>query len=370
MKKITLVYLGRVGGAVPYSFEMTKALLSMNVEMQCILSKEISNLEEWKDLSENNSSLQLIILPTYTNKLEFIKSIMTNHSYKDAIKLIKQFNPDAIYLPMISLNARKILRGLKDIQIVTTIHDYTQHPGMENIFTKYIFDRIQKQSNKFVVLTKKYAPLLISKYSLNNNKVKHIPHANFTYYNKENKKPIFDSLHNNILFFGRITKYKGLHLLIDAMVEIIKIIPNLKLTIVGRGDIDEHYVRIINENQKNIILKDGWLPDDKVWQEFEDADMTILPYIEASQSGVAALSYSCGRTVIATNVGGLPEQVLPGHGIIVPSNDVKTLVDTILGLYSEPQRILNLNRLGYQYAIEELNREKSAKSLLDLIYLE
>ena len=144
--------------------------------------------------------------------------------------------------------------------------------------------------------------------------------------------------------------------------------PELKLVIAGSGNLTAEDMSIINSMPDNISLMNGWLPDTMVWELFAGADMTIVPYIDASQSGVVAISFSSGRTVVATDVGGLREQVEPGGGIVIPPNDPERLADVVDGLYADTSVIVEHNKRAYEYAVSELTWERSASLLLDLIY--
>lgn len=365
--RVALLYLGRKGGAVPYSFEMTKALLNEGIQIFAVLSEYISNKAEWVALENSKIGLTVTFIPTYRNKQEFIKDIFHDSYYKIAEKKIVKFNPDAIYLPMISLNVRKFKRLFNRYELITTIHDFSQHPGMKNPITERIFRNIEKLSKKFVVLTKTYRPLIANKYSVPENLIAHIPHPNFSYYNKDNHIPDY-SIKYKILFFGRITKYKGLSVLLEAMEKVIKNNSKITLTVVGNGDINKIERQIINKYPENIQIINRWIDDAEVWDFFSKSDVTILPYIEASQSGVVAISFSCGRTVIATDTGGLRDQVTPGGGIIVPPNDVDALANAILSLYRLGE-IPYKNQLAFEYANSSLSWNESAQKLIDLIRL-
>lgn len=363
--KIVIIYLGRSGGAVPYSFEMTKALLNENIEILAILSEYITNKREWDIVAKSNAKFNVQFVTTYRNKVGFIKDIFKNAKYREIERHINRFSPDAIYLPMITLNARKFKSLFERYPLITTIHDYSQHLGMENPVSDYIFKSIEKASTKFVVLTNSFKPLLVSKYSIPENYIAHIPHANFSYYNREGKRPEY-TIKNKILFFGRITKYKGLSVLLRAMNEIISKNDKITLDIVGNGEINPDDMDILKAHPNRIKLINKWVSDDEVWNYFSSADMTILPYIEASQSGVVAISYSCGRTVVATAVGGLEEQVLPGGGTIVPPNDSHALAEAILRMYNNGC-VAEKNRQAFMYSITHLSWSESAKKLVELI---
>jgi len=59
----------------------------------------------------------------------------------------------------------------------------------------------------------------------------------------------------------------------------------------------------------SVELDLGWKSDRNLIAHLDWADIAVLPYIEASQSGIAPMIFKRGRPVIATPVGGLPEQV-------------------------------------------------------------
>ena len=143
-----------------------------------------------------------------------------------------------------------------------------------------------------------------------------------------------------LLFFGFIRKYKGLTHLIRALPEICAARPNAHLWVVGDFfDNDKaDYEALIRENgcADKLTLVDGYLPDDRVEPYFAAADLCVLPYESATQSGVIQISYSFGCPVVATDVGGLPEVVLDGKtGYVVPALDDKALAAAVIRFFEE-----------------------------------
>ena len=90
-------------------------------------------------------------------------------------------------------------------------------------------------------------------------------------------------------------------------------------------------------------------------------DFVVLPYKRASQSGVIPLVFAHGKTVVATDVGALKEQVPEGTGMICKS-DVSSIVQTINNLYDNPQLINFYGVAAKRYAKSELTWESSAKA--------
>jgi glycosyltransferase involved in cell wall biosynthesis len=109
-----------------------------------------------------------------------------------------------------------------------------------------------------------------------------------------------------LLFFGRLLTYKGLDLLAGA---IALLPPSTEITIrvVGCGpdSADLDALRAC----PGVAVENRWVPETEIGALLGWADAIILPYREASQSGVAAAAIAAGRPVIATRVGGLREQL-------------------------------------------------------------
>ncbi len=122
-----------------------------------------------------------------------------------------------------------------------------------------------------------------------------------------------------ILFFGRITPYKGLEYLIDAFRQIQHECKHYRLIIAGKPDRCERYWTQIREaiygdvQKGRILLRADFIPDEETEVYFKAADVLALPYTSIFQSGVLFLTYSYGLPVIATDVGSLREDIVEGR---------------------------------------------------------
>ena len=141
-----------------------------------------------------------------------------------------------------------------------------------------------------------------------------------------------------LLFFGFVRPYKGLDLLIEAM-SIIRERLDAQLLIVGefwenRARFDEMLSELALE--ENVRIIDSYVPDDEVLLYFTAADIVVLPYREATQSGVIQIAYGFRKPVITTNVGGLPEVVEDGKtGYVVPKDSPEAIADALLRFAGE-----------------------------------
>ncbi|MEK6570105.1 MAG: glycosyltransferase family 4 protein, partial [Bacteroidota bacterium] len=79
-----------------------------------------------------------------------------------------------------------------------------------------------------------------------------------------------------------------------------------------------------------------YVPNDQVAIYFSAADVAVLPYLAATQSGIAQIAYNFDKPVITTNVGGLAEVVIEGKtGFVVPPDDPRALAEAIIRFYDE-----------------------------------
>lgn len=145
-----------------------------------------------------------------------------------------------------------------------------------------------------------------------------------------------------LLFFGLVRKYKGLPYLIKAMPKVIEEYPDIKLYVVGdfAGHKDE-YMELIKENkvENNIVIRDGYVPDEEIQPYYTAADICVCPYESATQSAIVQVSFGFNLPVIATNVGGLPEVVTDGKtGYVVESMNPDALAEAIIKFYKEDKQ--------------------------------
>jgi glycosyltransferase involved in cell wall biosynthesis len=141
-----------------------------------------------------------------------------------------------------------------------------------------------------------------------------------------------------ILFFGYIRTYKGLHTLIDAMALIPRAL-NISLLVVGEyyGDERDYREHIAAAGVGDVVrVHSDYVPNEQVADYFCASDAVILPYLSATQSGIAQIAYQFNRPVIATNVGGLAEVVIDGvSGLIIEPGRPQQLADAIVRFYDE-----------------------------------
>jgi glycosyltransferase involved in cell wall biosynthesis len=363
--RLVVFFLGRIGAGPRYAFEMTKALamLDNNISLQIVLPDNIDNIADWNSLDKNYGNVELSLVKTYSDKWSFFKSFFNIKNQKHIANLIKGFEPDAIYVPMGGLLHPLVFRYLKQYFVINTLHDPKSHVGEESFFVEFLRKVEVKQCNRLVLLNHFYIDQVVEDFNILKENLCIIPHAAF--FSKENivKAQYFTY---KILFIGRIEKYKGIDLLLNAMQTITGINENINCTIAGSGSLSS-YVNDIEKLGNRVCVLNKWLSDSEIDSLISGHDFVVLPYIDASQSGVIPLVFGNGKTVIATNVGALREQVPESIGLLV-NPDSNELSEAILKLYQKGIVSLNEKNIrAKKYAKDHLTWESSAKKIVSLL---
>ena len=155
------------------------------------------------------------------------------------------------------------------------------------------------------------------------------------------------------LFFGYVRRYKGLDILLEAWRRVRALRP---ATLVVAGEFYEAPApsRRLAEAAGGVRLLERYLPDEEVEAVFRAADVAVLPYRSATQSGVTHVAYALDTPVITTRVGGLAETVREGEtGLVVPPEDPESLARAIVRFFAE-----GLSK-KFSTGIESLKREHS-----------
>lgn len=140
-----------------------------------------------------------------------------------------------------------------------------------------------------------------------------------------------------ILFFGKVRKYKGLDVLLAAMPKVRSRI-ECELLVIGEFyDSIEKYRQLVRKLGigSYVRIDDRYVPNEEVPAIFDEADLLVLPYLSATQSGVARIALSNRLPIIASRTGGLSESVIEDfNGMLFPPGDSSTLADRIIEYFS------------------------------------
>jgi glycosyltransferase involved in cell wall biosynthesis len=168
-----------------------------------------------------------------------------------------------------------------------------------------------------------------------------------------------------ILFFGLIREYKGLDILLKAFSNLDD---TYQLVIAGEpyGSFNE-YLSLIDSspNRERIKLFTRYISDKEVPLFFSAADVCVLPYRSATQSGISAISYHFGLPMITTDVGGLKEAIEnPGTGVVVERADEVLISNAIKAFFASGRRELYVKNIERER--EKLSWSNFTEKLINL----
>ena len=144
--------------------------------------------------------------------------------------------------------------------------------------------------------------------------------------------------------FGRLTRYKGLDLFADAAVRLReKYGPAVEFWVGGRGDEGERLAAVPEYQLVDWDVR--WFETEEIVPYIDSIDIFVLPYRDASQSGVLAQVAQMGIPVVVTPVGALPEVVQAvGNGVVTDDVSVDAVADAIDRLLSDDGRYAQLSQ--------------------------
>lgn len=278
---------------------------------------------------------------------ERILDTLNPFTFSSSANKIKKFAPDMLLMkywmsymaPSLGTVAKKVKKQSKVITILDNVIPHEKR-FFDEAFTKYFL----KQNNGFVVMSDPVKNDLL-KFIPDAKYISH-PHPLYNHFGSKSdsfeakKKMNIPDGKKVILFFGFIREYKGLDLLIDA---ISKLTDDYHLVICGEvyGSFEKYTQQIDKLKVKNkISLHVRYISDDEVPLFFSSADVCVLPYKSATQSGITSIAYHFDLPLIATDTGGLKETVLHNKtGLIVNIPDSDLIAKAIENYFTQNLKV-------------------------------
>lgn len=310
--RVLLEYLGVKEAGPILTYGMAKGFLENGIDVYMILSEEIENKNLWTSTFPKE---KLFFLKTTPKKSRLIPTSLS--FLKDCLSIKRKFHKksfDLVITTFLVLSGwdRTICNLVKSKRRFTIIHDPIPHSSMPISEAKK-YKKLVAQSKEIVVLTKKFIPVIETEYSYPKEKIHYmrLGRMTFTDYSNQNEDNSIRSI--RFLFFGRIDGYKGINILLNAYELVSRDLGNsVELCIAGNGDFSiyqDKYSTLTNASLINRYIDDDEIP--KIFSK--PGTVLVLPYIDATQSGVTPLAFQFSVPVIASDTGGLKEQLFDGE---------------------------------------------------------
>jgi glycosyltransferase involved in cell wall biosynthesis len=127
-----------------------------------------------------------------------------------------------------------------------------------------------------------------------------------------------------VVFFGRLERYKGLRVLVEAMGRVRDERPDIELVVAGRGE-EAGWIR----TRSGVTLLEGYLPETAIPELLRRASLVALPYTQASQSAVGPIALAHGVPIVVSDAGSLADLAL-NQSFVAPAGDAAALAEVIL----------------------------------------
>ena len=129
-----------------------------------------------------------------------------------------------------------------------------------------------------------------------------------------------------VVYVGRFVASKGLRELVEAFTTLATQDPEIHLLLVGDGVMREELRAMVTASPwRSRVHLPGALPPEAVAELINAADLLCLPSYSEGYPNVVVEALACGRPVVSTDVGGTPELVNAGNGMLVPPRNVAAL---------------------------------------------
>ena len=297
-----------------------------------------------------HKNLKIKTLINSMNPFNWIKVAIKINNEEPDLVIIRYWLP--FMSPCLGTIARLLNKKIKILAITDNIIPHEKRIG-DKFLTKYFV----KSCDAFLTLS---GSVLDDLNLFTNSTLKtFIPHPIYDIFGEKiSKESAIKNLElcaddKHILFFGFVRKYKGLDLMLSAMAD--KRIKSLAVKLIIAGEFYDNkneYTTMISDLgiEENIIMRDNFIPSDKVKDYFCASDMVTQTYKTATQSGVTQIAYHFERPILVTDVGGLAE-IVPNNKVgYVTSKNPTDIADAIVDFYE--------NNKEEQFALNTIDEKK------------
>jgi glycosyltransferase involved in cell wall biosynthesis len=359
LKKLAIVSFGHADPVMHYAKTMSAKydvelifVFALNKRIESILNFEKENLttgflpdEQVKRILGDSigsfigNSFKVRFFINHNLKVRSIKNIILANRLAKVLK-----NYDIVHFNGMDATLMLINKFLKHRKKIFTIHDVKIHSGENNsklnIAEAYIKWLI-KSKYQIIIQNKADYEDVLKSFPASKNKITLIPFKALSIYKYFYEEDI-KSEKSDLLFFGRMSQYKGLKYLVAAIDIVKKVIPDVKVMIAGSGDIKNDFPE--EKKTGNYIIHNRYITNEEMAGYIKNTKIVVCPYTDATQSGVAMTSFAFYKPIIASSVGGFLDVIENGKtGILIPPANPEILAESIISLLSDSNKLNDMS---------------------------
>ena len=243
-------------------------------------------------------------------------------------RLIRSRNYDVVHFDTASGRAISSLFFLKNNQLALTIHDPVPHVGEESLILDVVRYFYKKQARSISFYSSYSSGLFKKNNKYVNGRLSQLRLQPYSFIAQFKQTPIAER--RSILFFGQLSYYKGIDLLLQAIPKVLKVYPHEHFLIAGKTNGFVLDKKLLDEYAHHITFIDDYLSVEQLSQLIHASKFVVCPYREATQSGVLMTAFAMGKTVLATNIGAFQEYISDGINGMLTSPEPHSIANGIM----------------------------------------
>jgi len=333
--RIVFMYLGRRGALGRFTLELAEAAAAASATTGCEFEFVISSSNEIASQFER-LGLNVTKIDTFERATPLSVTKQYFPARRALMERLARHRPAAVVTLMPHVWSPILARAIRQLGIkyLTIIHDAVPHPGDKTAWMTRWLRSDAKNADVVITLSRAVTESLVANRLADPARVLPLFHPDLTFASPMTPRRLLPGQPLRLLFFGRIMRYKGLSLLLDAAEILSRQGAPVRLGIAGSGDLEPDRARL---EALGADILNRWISDDEVPGILVRYDAMACSHVEASQSGVASTAFGNAMPVVAMPVGGIAEQVVENKtGVLARRADPQAYAAAAQRLATEP----------------------------------
>lgn len=225
-----------------------------------------------------------------------------------------------------------------------------------------VLGRLVRDADMVCPTSQAAAEGVMEAFGVNEERIKVVPNGINPLFWQENWSGNVTDAHRDVVFYGRLDHDKGLDVLLDALSKQ----PNVRLHVIGRGDLEERLKHQSVELGLNDRIRwTPWCSPTDLVALLKEARLAVLPSRHESFGNVMAESLAVGTPLVTCKAGSIPE-VVGAHAWLAEPNDVNDLKRMMALAMSNQRNAVLKAKAGRKHVAAQYHWEKVADTFLSI----
>lgn len=331
--RIALISFHR-GGMAHYAAMLARSLLweANDLELACFVCSDFP-----PDYLPEAATVYRYPLPHSIRPAEWTHWVRAPRIWQQCLRDLRAWKADVWHFNSGHPWYGPLIRGLHhESPLIYTMHDVRPHPGEWHFQKRFKTGPLLKHADCIILHSEPMRAEAMIRHQLSPERTAVIP-CGLLSLPAPPSVGVKERPHQ-LLLPGRIYAYKGFDVLLEALPRIAAAVPSVRVVIAGEGNFAP-WMALQQRHRDRVRLINRYLSESELSGLLLESALIVLPYREASQSGMALLAASFGKPVVASRVGAIPDVIEDGvTGMLVEPGRPDALAESIVPLLRDPER--------------------------------